>query len=424
MQFNDIFLLLFVFSIGVFCLYRLGNSGFGITLPSLFVIVAVFVQIIPGVILVSLFDAGMSYGVEQNISEVTKRTVFIYTLYSLFFLFLFIIIISYFLKISPVIKKTNVNDFKFFYLIYFFGVFIICLNIFSAGIPPIYYGLMGEHETAALKKALILTSEVGVGGFFIGYIVKFFPYVCFVYVYLCRDSKFISRYTYYVYLFFIIIFSIYDLQKYKLAYFILFYIAVWASYKGISFFRLIVLSSLGFFSLIIFFVISTNFDFKQAFIATLSRLFIGQTEGLYLIFEALSPDIERITYGLPLSSFFMPNTATDPAADVVRIFFPTADESWINSNTYVLAHAWSIFGDFSILIAPLVVSINLVIYIFFRMIYYRLIGNFSDYIYVVLIFNMPINNEFSYFFYFKSIIAFNSIGIIIFLLKKIRILLS
>lgn len=122
------------------------------------------------------------------------------------------------------------------------------------------------------------------------------------------------------------------------------------------------------------FIVLDQAEHSNVVSSILNRVFIGQMEGSYMIYEALKPDINRAYYGLPLSFIFGSSAVTDPAADVVRIFFPTAGDAWINSNSYVLAHAWSIFGILAVVIMPLMVTLNIAAFAIIRDFFQKRIG--------------------------------------------------
>ena len=61
---------------------------------------------------------------------------------------------------------------------------------------------------------------------------------------------------------------------------------------------------------------------------------------------------------MPLASFFGVH-AVDPAAEIITIFFLLQVMHGLTLNSYFQAHAWSIFGDISLIIGPLVVALNI-----------------------------------------------------------------
>lgn len=412
-------LLFFAIIIGLFCIYKSNGSRFTPSIIGAKLFISTFIQIIPAIILVYYFELPLRVDSDPYISPNNIKNTFTYSLYCLIIFFALIIIISNLFKISPEIRQPKKFERSLFITIYISSIIIILSKILSSGVPPIYYALIGEHTEAALKKALILKSEIGFGGFAIGYVFQYFPYIAFIYIYATTINKNISKIYSYLYITLLIIFCIYDMQKYKLIYFLIFYFLTSLYYDKFNLKNFLLIISASFLISIYSFTLLHNLGYKEAAESALIRIFIGQMEGFYYILEAITPDINRITNGFPLIALFNFETATDPSADVVRIFFPTADESWINSNTFILANAWSIFGEISVLLTPIILSINILIYIIFRTIYYKIIGEFSNYIYLTLVFNLPINNDFSFFLYLKTIIAFNALAIFTVILIKL-----
>jgi signal transduction histidine kinase len=134
----------------------------------------------------------------------------------------------------------------------------------------------------------------------------------------------------------------YDMQKSKLivVLFILFILYLKSS-KRINYLLITIIPAMSLMLLCAFFILLHNIPIGEVFDSVLARLFIGQTEGSFMIYQALTPDISRIAYGMPLGGLFG-IYAIDPAAEIITIFFPTAGDAWVNSNSYFQAHAWSI----------------------------------------------------------------------------------
>ncbi len=181
--------------------------------------------------------------------------------------------------------------------------------------------------------------------------------------------------------------------------------------NGFEFKKIFPLLTVGLVLLVLSFIVLGQAGYSDVISSILNRAFIGQMEGSYMIYEALKPDINRAYYGLPLSFIFGSSAATDPAADVVRIFFPTAGDAWVNSNSYVLAHAWSIFGFFAVIIMPLIVTLNIIAFAILRDVFKKYIGVIAALIYFTLIMALKINNDFSFFLYLKSTISFLTLAV-------------
>lgn len=177
-------------------------------------------------------------------------------------------------------------------------------------------------------------------------------------------------------------YSFYDLKKfnficlfiYLFVYLFIYLIVLNTAIDGFKMKKIIPLLAIGLGLLGFSFIVLDQAEHSNVVSSILNRVFIGQMEGSYMIYEALKPDINRAYYGLPLSFIFGSSAVTDPAADVVRIFFPTAGDAWINSNSYVLAHAWSIFGILAVVIMPLMVTLNIAAFAIIRDFFQKRIG--------------------------------------------------
>ncbi|EFB3725655.1 O70 family O-antigen polymerase, partial [Escherichia coli] len=195
----------------------------------------------------------------------------------------------------------------------------------------------------------------------------------------------------------ITIYSIYDMQKSKfiVVLFILFILYLKFS-KKINYWLVTGIPVVSIFLLCSFFILLHNIPMSEVFDSVFARLFIGQTEGSFMIYQALTPDISRIAYGMPLAGLFG-ISSVDPAAEIITIFFPTAGDAWINSNSYFQAHAWSIFGDLSLILGPLFVALNIMGLFFLKELFSKVDKAYACCVYIVSILTLPIVNDFSYF---------------------------
>lgn len=380
---------------------RLKIFSFKPTFLGALFLLSLFVQIVPGTVLVAFFDYPMSFGVDTLITEESKLETFQYTFLSISILLLIISVASYICHFDIEIGKLNTSHFRI-KLITFFSLLVIFLKIMSVGNIPFLLALKGDFDGAALAKAQILKNEVGLGGLFIGYIFVYFPYISLVCSYIHKKKHILGTLLFRINLLLIVIYSIYDMQKSKLivVVFILFILYL-KSVKSINYLLVTIIPTFSIVILCAFFMLLHNIPLGEVFDSVLARLFIGQTEGSFMIYQALTPNIERIAYGMPFGGLYG-IYAMDPAAEIITIFFPTAGDAWVNSNSYFQAHAWSIFGDISLLIAPLVVALNIMGLYFLKEIFSRVDRTFASSVYIVSILTLPIVNDFSYFLFFKS----------------------
>ncbi|QTL92801.1 hypothetical protein [Aeromonas jandaei] len=397
-----IFLIIAALVISIFFAnHRLRIFSFNPTILGAVLLLTIFVQIVPGTILVSLFDYPMSFGLEHAITTEAKINTLIYTFISISILILIVSIFSYICHFDIDVEQLETNNFRA-KLLTLFSFIVIAVKIISVGKIPLIMAIMGDFSGAALAKAQILKNQVGIGGLFIGYIFVYFPYVSLVYSYCHKKKCYHGGGVFRLNFLLVTIYSIYDMQKSKfvVVLFILFVLYLRFS-KKINYFIIIVTPIIALLILFLFFFISSDVSVNDVFDSMLARLFIGQTEGAFMIYQALTPDIGRIAYGMPLASFFGVN-GVDPAAEIITIFFPTVGDAWVNSNTYFQAHAWSIFGDLSLIIGPLVVGFNILGLYFIKELFSIVDRAYASCLYIVIILTLPISNDFSYFLFFKS----------------------
>lgn len=369
------------------------------------ILLAIFIQIVPGIVLVSFFDFPMSYGLHSLITDEVLYFTYWYTLGSLALLLFLLVVASYFVCLDVDLNSWVASK-RMAYLLYFVSFLLIMVKIISVGDVPFVQAVMGSPDSAAEQKARILKGEVGAGGFLVGYLFAYFHYIALLYIYISRQQRLVGRLFYFTFLMFVAIYSIYDLQKYNFAFFAIFLGVIHSVYYGITLRKLLIFALCSLVLLVGAFFILHDASFDDVLVQVASRAFIGQMEGSYMIYQALSPNIERIYYGLPLSFFFGDFGITDPSADVVKIFFPTAGDAWVNSNTYVLAHAWSIFGFSAIFLMPLIVVLNVVVLAVLRDALKSYVGLLAVCTYFVVLLMLRINNDFSYFLYMKCILSY------------------
>ncbi len=381
--------------------YRLRIFSFKPTILGAIFLLAIFIQIVPGTILVSLYNYPMSFGVEQSITAEAKIATLNYTFISISILLFTTVLFSYVYCLDVNFEKLETNHSRA-KLLTLFSLIVIAVKMISVGDIPLIMAIRGDFSGAALAKAQILKNEVGFGGLFIGYIFVYFPYVSLIYAYCHKKRHTYGCFLFRLNLLLITIYSLYDMQKSKLivVLFILFVLYLRFS-KKIKYSIVIITPIISLLLLSAFFVLLHNTPVSDVLDSVLARLFVGQTEGAFMIYQALTPDIGRIAYGMPLASFFGVH-AVDPAAEIITIFFPTAGDAWVNSNSYFQAHAWSIFGDISLIIGPLAVALNILGLCIIKELFSKIDRAYASCVYIVIILTLPIVNDFSYFLFFKS----------------------
>lgn len=400
MVYNILILIIFIIIV-LISNKRLRIFSFKPTFLGAMFLLYLFILIVPGTILVSFFDYPMSFGVDTTISNEVKIETFRYTFISISALLFIITAASVFLNFDVDLIKLETRYLRA-KLLTFFSLVVILVKILSVGNIPFLMVLHGDFDGAALAKAQILKNEVGFGGLFIGYIFVYFPYISLVYAYCQKKKQQYGIEVFRLNLLLITIYSIYDMQKSKfiVVLFILFILYLKFS-KKINYWLVTGIPIVSIFLLCSFFILLHNIPMSEVFDSVFARLFIGQTEGSFMIYQALTPDISRIAYGMPLAGLFG-ISSVDPAAEIITIFFPTAGDAWINSNSYFQAHAWSIFGDLSLILGPLFVALNIIGLYFLKELFSKVDKAYACCVYIVSILTLPIVNDFSYFLFFKS----------------------
>ncbi len=356
--------------------------------------------------MVSFFDFPIVMDVQNVIAGKTFDLTFRYTFISISLTLIFVSLLSLFFQFDVKLSSLKVSK-NIALFLFVFSSLVVFIKVASIGNIPLFLAIKGDSEGAALLKAKVLQSEVGVGGLFIGYIFAYFPYASLVYSYLAKkiDSKSYGL-IFYLNLFLIVFYALYDMQKSKLVFVLFILFILYLKYsKNINYFYVLIAPLLSLVILSAAFMFLHETPLGDVLTAVAARLFIGQTEGAYMIYDVLQPSLERITYGMPLAGSFG-FAAIDPAAEIITIFFPTAGDAWVNSNTYIQAHAWSIFGDVSLFVAPFFVAVNILGLYFLRSIFSKFAHGYSYAVYIVSILMLPINNDFSYFLFFKSWLCF------------------
>ncbi|WP_286499197.1 hypothetical protein [Citrobacter sp. Cf111] len=265
---------------------------------------ALFVQIVPGTILVAFFNYPMSFGVDTLISDEIKVKTFQYTFLSITIFLLFISFFSSFCRFDVDLEKIPTSETQV-KLLTFFSFVVIAVKILSVGNIPFLMAIRGDFEGASLVKAQILKNEVGFGGLFVGYIFVYFPYISMIYSYCHKKNKKLDGLLFKINIILITIYSIYDMQKSKIVIvlFILFVLYLKFS-KRVNYLVVAIIPGVSLLILSLFFILLHNASIGDVFDLVLARLFIGQTEGSFMIYQALTPDISRIAYGMPMAGMF------------------------------------------------------------------------------------------------------------------------
>lgn len=383
-------------------------------------LVQIFALTLPGVIGIALFDWPMSYDTHLDITDATHSHVLYATLISVALL-LSGIAAAYRTGAIPAVEyRFEENQKSPLTWLTLASAFCIALKLLTITQIPILLALQGDPQGAAEAKMRILTQAEGVTVFGLNYVVRAIPFVSFFAAFLARLHG--NRDTTLNWLFLSNVVlggfnALYDVQKFQIV--LMTACCFWLVHAKTGRLGILVGAFLSAAALsVAAFAVTLGLSGEEAALGALTRIFTGQSEGLFYIFQYLDPSPAYAWLGIPLGpSLLLPQV--DPAAVVVQILFPGAGDTWLNSNTYLVAHAWAILGDAGIVLAPVFVLLNIVlISLLFRRaikqspaLYYPL--------YFWLIVRLPIINVFTEFMWFKVFLDFLINMIFIWLISRL-----
>lgn len=384
--------------------------------PFAFVIwIQVFVLTLVGLVAIAVFDAPMSYNTSGVISNETRTHVLRLVLFSLVILFLGLAILFKLKILGPFKYGIRPGDRELVGLFTYVSLCALIIKISVTDQIPFILILQGDYLGAMQAKINILTKKTGITFFGINYIfrgVTSYVYIASLLIYLNSPSK-KNRILYFANLTLAVIDSLYDTQKQGLVLLVL--ATFWIIYvqEG-KFRRLVKGGSIAVFVSVLMFAVTLGFESGQDFAKeALNRIFISQAEGLFFILELLDPSEKYLWLGVPFASILKLDQV-DPSAEVIQILFPGMGDAWINSNAFYIAHAWTIFGDWAIIIGPVFVLINILIIlrigrqmvgrsiIFYAIIFWCIIkmplaNNFTEFLWMKVVLDVLINVAFASF---------------------------
>jgi hypothetical protein len=413
-------------------LFTLHLSGFrllGINAhPLAFLIwMQIFVLTLIGTLGLGVFGLPMAYGADAAISEETRSEVIFLTFWSVIVFFLGLAGLFGLKVLRPLNYQVREDDSELLSKLTIISVIIIFVKLVLVSEIPLLLVLSGDLLAATEAKIRILTKQTGVTLFGFNYIVRSFPsyiYIASVLVYVSDKKNKRFRNLFMVNLFLAAIDSLYDVQKQAIVFLALASFWIFYIQKG-NFMALLKGGAIASVLAGSMFVLTLDYSSGQAILDdTANRIFLAQTEGMFFIRELIDPAIKYMWLGFPLAGLFGLEQL-DPAAEVIPILFPTVGDTWLNSNTYYIAHAWTIFGDWAVLLGPFFVLINIVVVL---LVAQPLIKTGSVIYYAVifwLLIKMPIVNIFTEFLWMKvvldALINIAFVSFLIFLFKpKLR----
>jgi len=368
----------------------------------------IFLVTVPGTLAIGLFGIPLLYDLQNEIAQSTMRYGVISTMTSIGILLWMLAVAfrtRFFVHVQYRKTETDISTLR---VLTIASAFILVIKLVSVSEIPLLLALKGDVQGAAEAKVRILTNQDGITVFGLNYIFRSFTSV----VYLISVSLVAydphnraKRVVLFWNLPLMILNAVYDVQKYTLV--LLMLLTFWVLYTRTGRFRYIIIGALlGLALSLLMFVVTLGYDFDPTLLqSTMYRLFVGQMEGMFYIYEFLRPSPDYAWLGLPLAPLFgVPQL--DPAAEVVKILFPNAGDTWLNANTYYLAHAWTIFGPLSVLIGPVMVMLNLIVMLRLAQ---PLVRQAPQYYLPLLLWQLarlPLINIFTEFLYFKVALDF------------------
>ncbi|WP_163929964.1 hypothetical protein [Paraferrimonas sp. SM1919] len=403
----------------------LGYKSSPISFPFLF---SSFLML-PGVYLISFADYP-SWRID-SIGHNLKLVVGIWYVISLFLFFFVISFLQLLLNNREVYKsyevKVDVSDsmLRFFYLVFTISVIGVILKYYLMGNVPLLMLLAGDLKGAALARAEYQLNPSSYKLPFLSDIFTFLSGYQFLYLWLLRiRSNYKIPNVLLALSFFIVILSFTaDIQKGPIVVFSLFCAYLSYSYTGRkSLFIKLSLSSLMLIFLM-YYLVYGKLDLIVIANQIIDRAFLGQPQGLYHIINSITPDSKYIFSGMPFSSRFGLDVFYADQEIVSKIYPKYLQSHIVNSNSYFLAEAWSMFGGWGLLLSPIIVAIvvSMYMYVLDKAVKFNAIV-FLPYLFYML-YNLPFHTSFSYFLYSRHFIqsAILSFITLVFIIKLSKI---
>lgn len=241
-------------------------------------------------------------------------------------------------------KCNNLKKFVKYSILFQLCWFLIM--IVSGDAKPLIYLMTGNFEMANMAKASLLRGEFGSKLPIISYIPKYYfvfvPLLAYEYFLLRKNKRYFILSLFVSCLFFVI-----EGHKAPLFMFAIYFFVFRNNFIKIKFINRMVYITLAIISLVYFYFISFGFDIESVnygLSRLLYRAFIGQAQGLFYIFEYIKePDISYASSWLPFSSLLLDNPMRVDA-QIVRMAFPDASDSYVNMNTFFTGEAFAIFS--------------------------------------------------------------------------------
>lgn len=333
--------------------------------PVYFVFITqVLVLTLPGVLILTFFDSCAGSITCEIVSADVKKQVMLDYFIVLNSMLLAIMFSYIIVRGRSDFKPVSCGNRNFLFYSLCVTILIIIIKILSVKQVPLFMALFGDKEGAEVQKAAILRGEDGFSFPVLNFMIKYFPLYFYYTVLIAYLKKQCSLIFLLLSFALVSLAMLYDLQKAPVVIMLIgsFWL-YWASFgktKIIFFGGVLSLILIGF-----LFYISYDFggDSDYFINAVINRTFIAQNDGMYWVYQFYDflpgKDIYKY-WGIPLAQTFgLPQS--DPLSDIIMVVFPNANDSWVNTTTFLLGEAKAIFGDYSAFIASIIVFINVAI---------------------------------------------------------------
>lgn len=372
----------------------------------LLILIQVCVFSLPGVILISFFHL-KSWRYER-IDQSLLFEIGCWYIYSLVVFIFIVFILSHMFPIKNYRRYAH-REIKYSYYrkglwgLLFFIVFIVIAKFILLPKPPALYFIIGDPVQGYLTR---IDMQNNPGKYYLPYVKQFIELIVMVqgylgfYVYLNSEKK-RSLFIYMVLSTLICIWeSFYGGQKAPILLYFIGLVFMYSSKNKINS-RVILLSFLlPVFSLYIFTIV-TELDLDEAFMSMINRVFLGQNQGFYNIIALITPSEKYHFEAMPLIGRF----GLDPSradVDILPMIYGNRVDL-VNSNSYYLGQAWSMYGYWGLLLSPFIVGLT--IFSTIKVLDYiiplsPIVIPFTFY----MIFDLRINQSFTYFLFGKVII--------------------
>ncbi len=376
---------------------------------ALFVIIQICIFSLPGVILISFL--GFQSFRYDSINESVKFEIGLWYIYSIM---VFILFNCFFIK-SFNIKSYNNNVSSIINYdqviskattIFFIALLGLLAKLLLLKTPPIYYLLEGDFERAYQARIEIQLNQKDYYLPYIGNLTSLLSVYQFYFLYYFYT--FSNKKSFYLKILLLASFSLacieclYETQKAPLIFMLLGCVFIYYLKKH-TIKKLIGALAIIFIVGIILQSLVVGSDIENALSSVSDRFLLGQNQGFYHIINSIKPDAK---YWFS-SFYFIERLGVTPSrADVDVIpymtFYNGAD--LVNVNSYYLGEAWSMFGYYGLVFAPIIVAFSVALFV-------KVIDLFIDYkpIYfipfsVYIIPEFRLNQAFNYFLFGKEFV--------------------